>query len=435
VIARRVSKRLSAKTLILLFCLFSGCRQSSTGLTSIASVAGGWRGEIIAQVDQSYVGWDVEIGDADNDGHNEVLTKGCPNSRLYMFKKTNSAWKTMLLADNLAQSFPGMGLAVKVADLNRDGRNEILLGTGQETGGVAFFYAFQWDRSGLTKLIESRPECNTSSYTHNLAVHDLDRDGMGEVLSAYCGNGEIIRYHMDQQMKTVSAKKIHQLSGSGEESLIADVDNDGQMEYVTCNAFRDEKASVEIFEFDALGELVLPPRIVINGFDEKRCFYASAMVGDVDNNGHNELVIAWKRKQAINKATVLGYRIQQQASVAYTFAFEDEELDLGYFEKMMAIDDADNDGQNELVLSTRGDELSESITSKHLGYVFMFKVKAAEPIVKTRLIDLKQEFAESSWLAVGDADNDGKKEVVLATGKGDRTKPGTSYVLLLKKAE
>jgi hypothetical protein len=36
---------------------------------------------------------------------------------------------------------------------------------------------------------------------------------------------------------------------------------------------------------------------------------------------------------------------------------------------------------------------------------------------------------------VGDADNDGKNEVVLATGKGDRTKPGKSYVLLLEIVE
>lgn len=34
---------------------------------------------------------------------------------------------------------------------------------------------------------------------------------------------------------------------------------------------------------------------------------------------------------------------------------------------------------------------------------------------------------------VENADNDGKNEIILATGKGDRTKPGTSYVVLLRK--
>ena len=38
-------------------------------------------------------------------------------------------------------------------------------------------------------------------------------------------------------------------------------------------------------------------------------------------------------------------------------------------------------------------------------------------------------------IAVGDADNDGRNEIVLATGKGDRTQPGMSYLVLVKESE
>ncbi|HPN34881.1 MAG TPA: FG-GAP-like repeat-containing protein [bacterium] len=400
---------------------------------SVSEAADGWSCEEIARVDQSYAGWDVEIGDADNDGLNEILTTGCPHSRLYLFEKSRDHWVSRCLADNLAQSFPGMGLAVKVRDLDGDGRNEIVLGTGQETGGTAFLYLLGLQGDSLNTLAVCRAECNASSYTHDLAFHDLDQDGFEEVVSAYCGGGEIIRYDVDPSLTLIRARKLHQLSGSGEESLIADVDNDGQMEYITCNAFRDEQASVEIFEFDAAGDLLLPPRVVLNGFDGQKCFYASAVVGDVDNDGKNDLVVGWKRKQHINRATVLAYHVAEQAVVTCVFAEEDEDLDLAYFEKMMAIDDVDHDGLNELLLSTRGDEMSEKITSRHLGYVFMYKVMDGGAVVRTRLLDLNEDYAESSWLAVGDADNDGKKEIILATGKGDRTQPGAAYVLLLRK--
>ena len=120
----------------------------------------------------------------------------------------------------------------------------------------------------LQTLTVSRPEFNRSGYTHNLAPYDLDSDGLLEVISAYCGHGEIIRYDYENGLGVVRARKLHQLSGSGEESLIADVDNDGRVEYITSNGFRKEDASVEIFEFDDSGELILPPRIVIEGYDE-----------------------------------------------------------------------------------------------------------------------------------------------------------------------
>ncbi len=106
-------------------------------IEDLAELAPGWTGHIVARVDQSYVGWDVEIGDADSDGKNEVLTTGCPDSRLYLFKKQAGGWQARLLARQLARRMPGMGLAVKVVDLNQDGRNEVILGTGQEAVTVS----------------------------------------------------------------------------------------------------------------------------------------------------------------------------------------------------------------------------------------------------------------------------------------------------------
>ena len=414
-------------------CLLSCQSGPAISIKQVGKIARGWHGEILTTIDQSYAGWDVEIGDADNDGRNEILTTGCPNSQLYLLKKADSGWKSTLLADSLAQDFPAMGLAVKVVDLNQDGKNEVILGTGQELGGVPFLYTFTIDNSRITHNVFSRPEWNKSSFTHNLAAYDLDGDGLLEVFSAYCGNGEIIRYDVDSTLSRIDARLLHKLSGSGEESLIMDVDNDGQVEYITSNSFRHGAAQMEIYEFDPAGELVLPPRIVIKGYDGKGCFYASAMVGDVDNDGRNELMVGWKEKQDVNNGTILGYRIDEAATPIYTFAYEDPELDLSYFEKMMVVADADNDGKNDLVVSTRGDEMSERITSKHYGHVFMYQVDGSHAIHKILLMDFDDQHVESSWVAVGDADNDGRNEVVLATGKGDRTKAGTSFVVLLEK--
>jgi hypothetical protein len=376
----------------------------------------------------------VEIGDADNDGKNEILTTGCPDSRLYLFNNEATGWKTVLLADNLAEDRPAMGLAVRVADLNGDARNEILLGTGQEKGGTAWFHLLSTDGSTLTNKLSSRPECNKSSFTHNLAIADLNGDGVKEVVSAYCGGGEVIRYDMNRGLTAIAARKVLQLSGSGEESIIADVDNDGKFEYLTANGFRPGKARVEIFEFDEKGELAPEPRIAMAGYEGNGCFYTSFIVGDVNNDGRNELVVGWKKDQKINLCTLAAYSVGETGAAPVAWLERDTpDLDMGYFEKMMAVADADNDGKNELVISTRGDNVSEFITSDHLGRAYIYRVGADGKSTRETLVDFREEHAESSWLAVGDADNDGMNEVVLATGRGDRTKPGVSYVVLLKR--
>jgi len=420
----------------LLILLFS-CIGNEVGpikIRDVAELADGWDGEVVGSSTESYVGWDVEIGDADNDGYMEILTTGCPASSLNMFKLKDGEWINTLLAENLAKTFPGMGLAVKIVDLDGDGSNEIILGTGQEGVGTAFYYTFRMEDSQLDTLSISRPDFNKSAYTHNLAPCDIDGDGMLEVFSAYCGHGEIIRYDYESGLQDVKARKIHQLSGSGEESLIADVDNDGHIEYITSNGFRREDAKVEIFEFDNKGELILPPRLVIDNYDGKRCFYASVIIGDLDNDSKNELVIGWKQDQNINKGTILGYHVSEEVEKKYTFAYEDTDLDLSYFEKMMVIADADNDGLNELLVSTRGDNLSEFIESEHLGHLFMWSISNNE-IERELLLNLHEGVASSSWIAVDDADNDGLNEIILATGEGDRTQKGKSYVVMIEKSD
>ncbi len=420
----------------LLLLLFS-CKSheaETIKIEDMAVLADGWQGEVVGRSTESYVGWDVEIGDADSDGNNEILATGCPGSQLNMYKLEEGEWKNTLLAENLARTAPGMGLAVKIVDLDNDGSNEIILGTGQEGAGTAIYYTFRIEDFQLDTLSISRPDFNKSGYTHNLAPYDIDGDGMLEVISAYCGHGEIIRYDYEVGLKEIKARKIYQLSGSGEESLIADVDNDGFVEYITSNSFRKEDAKVEIFEFDAAGELILPPRLVIDGYDGKRCFYASVIIGDVDNDSKSELVIGWKQDQEINKGTILGYLVGEEVEKKYTFAYEDKDLDLSYFEKMMVIADADNDGKNELLVSTRGDNLSERIKSEHMGHLFMWSV-SNKGIDRELLVNLHQGIAGSSWIDVGDADNDGLNEIILATGQGDRTQKGISYVLMVEKAD
>ena len=56
--------------------VLTGCMEKSViPDTPLSRIANGREASLVAKVDQSYAGWDVEIGDADNDGNNEIYKK------------------------------------------------------------------------------------------------------------------------------------------------------------------------------------------------------------------------------------------------------------------------------------------------------------------------------------------------------------------------
>ena len=56
-------------------------------------------------------------------------------------------------------------------------------------------------------------------------------------------------------------------------------------------------------------------------------------------------------------------------------------------------------------------------------------------IERELLLNFHEGVASSSWIDVGDADNDGLNEIILATGAGDRTLKGRSYVVMIEKSD
>jgi hypothetical protein len=402
-------------------------------LTSIASIETGWAGVVVGVSDQSFAGWEVAIGDADNDGKNEILTGGCPDSKLDIYKYSGGIWSAKTLGSNFADFYPGMIKNVRIADLNNDGQNEVVLGTGCDgKPSPAKIYVLKTDGNIITKKVMNDTGNNESRWTHGFGIYDIDGDGVKEMLSAYCGSGEIFRWSIDSGLTSIQRTKIYQNSGSGEDAMITDIDNDGHQEFIESDCYRTNAAYVRIFKFDASGTLI--PYLTIDGYNGHPAFQCTSTIGDIDNDGQQELIVQWKRYKNVSKQTIIAYKISGGvATPICTIADEDPDLDSGISEDNCYWVDADNDGMKELYISTRGEELIPN--GNGYARVLRFKINSINPlsIQKDIILDFNVSVAESCWINIGDVDNDGLNEIAVATGKGSRLVRGTSYMVVLKK--
>jgi hypothetical protein len=123
-----------ALTLVLLLAL--PALAAGSGIQTIATAGGG--------VVPAFL--DVAVGDVDGDGRNEVLSVAGDRwlrlSRWSMVGAGNNStgWRTGLIPLPAAE----FGIAVATGDLDRDGRDEVYVGTGGQTSSDGHLFRFRW---------------------------------------------------------------------------------------------------------------------------------------------------------------------------------------------------------------------------------------------------------------------------------------------------
>ncbi|UCD92596.1 MAG: hypothetical protein JSV43_01330 [Methanobacteriota archaeon] len=333
-----------------------------TGLSGfvgeVEGAAGDWVEDIVSQLGVSMDA--VVIGDADNDGKNEVVVGddgGMINVRMY--KYSSGMW----VREDI-DSHPENVMSVAIGDADNDGNNEIVIGLWNGTAEVRAY-----EKSGgiwFEEIITDTPEGVWS-----VAIGDADNDGGNDVVVGLDSTTNETR--MYEKVGPIWVEEnITDVPGAVQSVAIGDADNDGFNEVV----IGIDDTSTQVRTYQKSGGTWAEDII----FDNPSPAWSVA-IGDADNDALNEVVVGIG-------LLANGVWVIENVSGAW----QDENIG-GSTTWSVAIGDADNDGKNEIVTNWR-------IMYEKSGLFWSLEDYIADDV-------------QTAWaVAIGDAMNHGMNGVI-----------------------
>lgn len=231
--------------------------------------------------------WGIEVADVDSDDVNEIIA-GNGEGEIFVYDAVSRAreWKSSKLIRD-AHGFA-------VGDVDGDGENELVVGSGYKTDtpwGTLYIF------DGKNYTLEARIE-RLGSRIRGIAIHDIDEDGRNEIifgtghaLGETPGEGYLHVYQFDGE-NYVREWKSPDLNGDPEALLVEDVDGDGDYEIVTGNGYRYNPGYLFIFRYSGLLGVGDPPiyeRVFESNDIGPKAYGLDA--GDIDGDGIIEIVV------------------------------------------------------------------------------------------------------------------------------------------------
>lgn len=233
--------------------------------------------------------------------------------------------------------------------------------------------------------------------TQDACLGDADNDGRMESVYIYPDQQRVMLCRWNGVAMDVSGTR--QIPFTPASVTIADANNDGRNEVLTADTLNSKIYQIPVAKLD----LGAPTPVAT-------CPYPYWLtVDDVDNDGRNEiLAVCYK-----NPLAKTGFRLMMlraNAAGGYGAPVELTSSDEKNF-WMIRVGDADNDGKKE-VLGMFADDFSPN-GMPQVGRIHAWRWNGATVSEVASIYQLK-----NVYLAIGDADNDGKNEVVVSTQDG-----------------
>jgi hypothetical protein len=290
-----------------------------------------------------------------------------------------------------------------IGDCDNDGKNELLIG-----GTDPNLRVMKWDEKEKTYIqsaVVHPPfypfvRCGCGGF----AIGDLTGDGKNEIATTW--NAAIYQYRMGRYWMIGMNSWIFRNGGGSADCYIGDCDNDGKNDLIMSGGPYSKNSTIPlitIFKWNGW-RLVkvaswdndsVPPRQ-----GSPRYVYMSGL-GDVDDDGLNEIVCAYA-----NKIFVLKWNTQHHAfdsQVIFDYPYDPNNPNDEPFS--VVCKDCDNDGKAEILLgyfSSHFTIFKWNGTEYRMQYDWRFGGYDFPGVIE--------------GIDVGDTDNDGRNEICVGTG-------------------
>jgi hypothetical protein len=321
----------------------------------------------------------VAIGDANNDGNKDVVIgTSATTNELRMYENKSGTWVETNITDYVGASNVN---SVAIGDADNEGMNEIVVVSG-------FDNKLRMYKNISGGWVETNISITGAATVRSVAIGDADNNGKNEIVIWTTNATCAVRAYTNASgawVETVIAA-VSSINGGA----IGDANNDGKNETVVGMTTVTNK--VRMYENET-------GTWVETNISDPGDVYSVA-IGDADNGGNNKVVTGLFN--VVNKL-----RMYENKTGTWV------ETNIGDLSGSgpiapVVIGDANNDGNKDVVIGTynitTGDKLNEFRMYEYMsGWV------------ETNISDFNQAVA---IIAIGDANNDNKNEIVIGLGGG-----------------
>ncbi|MFX0037489.1 MAG: FG-GAP-like repeat-containing protein [Candidatus Hermodarchaeota archaeon] len=292
----------------------------------------GWGPEIYRSIGMiNEIGFDVFVGDANNDGYNDIATANhyTNDLSLLIWNSTTEDWEPYI-----KKSVGDITRSVTIGDANNDGYNDLLTGWWNITKGR--ISVFLWNSS--INDWDNQIKKNITAEPGNIHVEDIDNDGDNDILVGGYGGDKFSCFFWNETIDNWDHEISQNLTAQCGDVFPGDVNNDGLKDVVA--SLSSNKVAIFTWN-DSLDDW--NPVIEKSVGQSPRNVY----IKDANNDGYNDIAVI--NGDDNNVSLYLWNNSLLEWNGEITKSTGDDPYGI-------SINDANNDGYNDIIVGNNNDD-------------------------------------------------------------------------------